>query len=380
MAGHIRCAKCEKAKSKSVCKCGEYKSYVCIYWRGKQYKFRRYVDGQLLDFARAERQLTEMRAEIDKGKFNPANWTKERIKARKFENKIYEWLESKEREMKAGELAPKTYAGYQGYVRNHFDFFKRLDVQEINFEDLTKFKESLLCGLKTKRNLINALHTFFIWMWKRGAIEKLPPFPTVEGDDSKVMQAIDYDTQIEALEKLPAEHRDIFEFEFETGLRPAEVCALKVRDIDLQRGMAIIQRTYSASELRETTKNKRKAFIPLSDRALEVATQNIAGKFGNDFVFINPKTKRGYRVWFLGRLWREKSGLEVTHYEAGRHSFCTRIISLGASELEAQKLMRHSDGRSTRAYYHPTGDHLRDLVNRKSGTAAERKVVNMEGK
>lgn len=61
------------------------------------------------------------------------------------------------------------------------------------------------------------------------------------------------------------------------------------------------------------------------------------------------------------------AGTTVKHYEASRHSFCTQIVESGASEFEAQMLMRHKDPRSTRKYFHGRMERLRAFVNKRSG-------------
>jgi len=93
---------------------------------------------------------------------------------------------------------------------------------------------------------------------------------------------------MEGLLKIPEEHRDVIEFGFETGLRPGELCALKVKDLDMRGQQALIQRTWSGSKLRETTKGKTKRFIPLSDRAFQIAVKHIPDKHPEAFLFVNP--------------------------------------------------------------------------------------------
>ena len=68
--------------------------------------------------------------------------------------------------------------------------------------------------------------------------------------------------------------------------------------------------------IRETTKNNSKSWIPLSDKAFEIAERLRENRFGEDFLFINPVTRRGYRMEYLRRVWRLKSGLDVDHYSA----------------------------------------------------------------
>jgi len=125
----------------------------------------------------------------------------------------------------------------------------------------------------------------------------------------------------------------------------------------------MIQRTLSCGDIRETTKAKNKRPIPLSGRALLIAQSHSDGRFGGEFLFLNPITGRGYKTEYLRRTWRDNAETEVTLYEAMRHSFCTQIIEGGADLATAQTLLRHADLRSTQAYYHANVSKLRDVVN-----------------
>lgn len=204
----------------------------------------------------------------------------------------------------------------------------------------------------------------FIFCLDNGGKYRLPVFPEIKGDDSTVRIALEIEDQKNALMNIPPENREIIEFMFETGLRPGEACALKIKDFDSKNEKLLIQRTYSGDKLKETTKGKNKKWIPLSDRALEIIRNNIRHKFNEDFIFINPVTKRGYRQEFLRRIWKRYSALNITLYEATRHSFCTQIAQSGlCNTLQAKELMRHADIRSTERYFHGSILKLKDIVN-----------------
>jgi len=81
----------------------------------------------------------------------------------------------------------------------------------------------------------------------------------------------------------------------------------------------------------------------MSDAAYDLAVKHMKDKLPEAFMFINPETGRGYRGEYIRRVWRLLSGTDVTLYEGMRHSFCTQLVEDGASDLEAQELMRHVD-------------------------------------
>lgn len=373
MAGSILCAKrgCGAARNELICpKCGYPTVYIDLYWKSKRYYFRKDKDGKpFVDYRTARDFLSAMHVEMNRGRFNPADWISQKFEECRFENKIKEWIAQKSEEAAGGELSFETIKDYKGYAENHFHFLKGWDVREIRFEQLENFKDRLpkKLKIKTRRNVLNGLHAFFSWLKRKGTIQDIPAWPVIKGNDSDTRTAIDYDTQIYALEKIPEQHRDVIEFGFETGLRPGETCAVQIRDFE--SGVLIVQRTWSGSRLRETTKGGNKERVPLSQRASELFMKHSKGKFPNAFLFINPETNQAYRPKKLNQLWRAFTGIDITHYEASRHSFCTQIIE-NADVFSAQRLMRHKNLTSTKAYHHASIKRLEDIVNNRGRIVA----------
>jgi integrase len=116
---------------------------------------------------------------------------------------------------------------------------------------------------------------------------------------------------------------------------------LKVKDIDIQNGKAYIRRTWSDYTIRETTKQKKKEWIPLSDRAIEIASKNCQGKHPEAWLFINPNSGTTFRPKRLGAIWNEYSGVDIKLYEATRHSFCTQLVEDGVPLPIVKDLARH---------------------------------------
>ena len=262
------------------------------------------------------------------------------------------------------ELSPGTLKDYRGYVKNYFGFFNGLDVAEITLEHLTNFRDTLSgVSIKTRKNVMNALRNFFFWLKERGVLRELPVFPKVKGDDSKPRRAIGVDLQDEALARIPDAHKGIIEFLMETGLRPGEACALLCEHIDLRAKAARIDRTFSGSKLRTTTKQKRKRVIPLSERARAICVNHLRDKLPKQYLFVNPNSGKHYIPDTLWRIWDTHAGIEgVTLYEATRHSFGSQLIQNNDVTL-VKELMGHSDIRTTEQYIHAKLERLSDAVN-----------------
>lgn len=363
MSGIIICNRCRRTMD-GVCKCGNYKCLIQLYWKGERHEFRRDDQGYVFTYDRASDSLIEMNRRMRKGRFDPADFYAEKIVERKFERQIERWFEEKKQRETLGELSPGTTKDYRGYVKNYFSFFDGMDVREIDREALHNFIDGTgKVKIKTRKNIRNALVNFFHWLKERGVITEVPVFPVISGDDSKARRAIDCDVQDSALNKIPEMHRDPIEFMFETGKRPGEVCALLCEHIDVQKATARIERTYvSGNKIRETTKQKRKQVIPLSPTALEIVKKHMAGKLPKQFLFVNPNTGKGYYPKALWYHWHRYTGLDVCLYEGTRHSFGSQLIQDNDVAV-VKELMGHADIRTTQKYLHFRMTHLAEVVS-----------------
>lgn len=372
-SGVILCNRC-RAKVHGICRCGNDVCLIHLWWRGKRYEYRRNEQGQTLTYAEALEKLIEVNRAIKKGIFNPVAYSDAKTRDRKFERQIGKWLQEKEDRCNSDELSPGTLKDYRAYVRIHFRPLEGFDVRDIGLEQLTNLKDTLShLSIKTRRNVMNALRNFFHWLKDRGTIMEMPVFPKITGDSAKMRTAIDYESQVECLQRIPDAHRDIVEFLMETGLRPGEACALLVEHVDRKNALCRIERTFSGPIIRETTKQRRKRVIPLSDRACEIVEIHLRDKTGKQYLFINPDTGRNYVPNGLWRIWTKYSTSGVTLYEGTRHSFASQLIE-HEDVAYVKELMGHSDIRTTQKYLHMRMSKLRDVVNRRG------KVIEMDGR
>lgn len=385
MGGTIRCAvrTCGMEMTGRVCSCGNVTCYVDVYHNGKHWKYRRDRQGDVLTYGKAVKVLNAIREQIDSRVYDPAARLDSKVNERRFASKWEVYISDKEEQVRGNERSPSYVRILKCYRRKYFVSLDNYDVRDITLEQLAEVKRHMTgCKIKTKQNVINALSAFFNWLLDEdGSIVRRPKFPVIKGDDAQPQGAIDRFSQEGALAHIPEKYRDPIEFSMETGCRPGEVCALKVKDIDLADQKAHIRRTWSDYVLRETTKQKRKLWIPLSDRAVEIARINCSGKLPESFLFVNPNSGNAYRPRRLAEIWCEFSGTTVKLYEATRHSFCTQLVEDGVPLPIVQQLARHADIRTTQKYVHPTEESTRKAVNNrglgkvidlKSGTKAER--------
>lgn len=366
--GSILCQKCKSTrKTRSCPKCNYDAVCIRISWNGKLYYFYKNSYGKAYSFNEAVIQLGLINQQIINKEFDPNEYLPEFINEKRFSNAFDRWLEQKEYQERDNRLSPETLRPYKSYNKNYFqDYFVSIDVRDIKLKHLQTFLDGLpeKLSAKYKKNMINCLHTFFEWLKRWGEIKELPVFPDVHVHDSKIMKPISYDEQVSAIHSIPEEHRDIFFFMRETGIRISEACAVMAKDIDFTNKRALIQRNWSGSKLQETTKGRNKEWIPLSELAIETVKKNVLNAIGNTFVFINPKTGREYRPEFLRRVWKRFSGVEATLKEAMRHSTLSDWANQGANAFQIKELARHSDIRVSDNYVKNTKLGLYNIVNR----------------
>ncbi len=209
----------------AVCECRNTNCFIVFYWKGQHYPSRRDSRGEVYDFREAVKTLTKINAAMEdpKVKFNPVDWTDAKVTQRRFENLMEEYHAEKESEVRTGELSPEYFRIIKNYYRNYYKFFDGYDVREIDRELLSIFKRKCLGELskiKSRRNVLNALHAFFSWLLGCGHILQMPVFPEIKGNDATPRRAMRREEQEMALKNIPGQHRDPIEFMMKTGLRP----------------------------------------------------------------------------------------------------------------------------------------------------------------
>ena len=307
--------------------------------------------------ARAQRVLEAIRYEIDQHVFDPIKYTASDIKEYLFETRIKAWYESKKKDVTRGNLAKSYTRGLDCFIRHYYDtFFKGMDVRDIRTFHIQQFYEQLPEGksLKYISNIMKALENFFNVLLRHDFITRKPSFPVITLD-RKTPKWVDAEVQLKLIEAIPEGHRPIFTFLAFQGIRPSEARALKVKDVNLKQNTLTVARTYSGSEVRERVKGKVVRPRLINPAVAPLLKYLCEGKLPEAFVFINPRTKKTYSENVLRRLWkdvRDKMGIDITLYEATRHSLASIAASNGASLTAIKDVLGHTDIRTTLKYAH----------------------------
>jgi hypothetical protein len=264
--------------------------YIDLTWKGERQRFFSDRDGQPLDtFQRAYNLLASMEGKIENNAFDPTDYVKVELVKFYFSTRIKEWIEGKERE----NLAPSTLKTYKTYIRNFYKkYFGDKDIRNIRSYDIRQFYQSLNSKYSPKYQdgIMKCLENFFNDMLEFEFIKTKPQgFPTIS-----VLKVppkwTDREAQDKILSFIEEPDRPIFTFLTRQGIRPGEARSLKVKDLDLERGIITVARTFSDRIIRECPKPRRIKASMINPELLPLLRQQCAGKLPEAFVFLNPST------------------------------------------------------------------------------------------
>jgi integrase len=138
-----------------------------------------------------------------------------------------------------------------------------------------------------------------------------------------------------------------------TGARKRELLDAKWQDFDLEKRIWTV----------EFNKTGHTRYIPISDGMLRLL-QEVPKYEGCDWVFPNPKTLKPYVSIFCS--WntaRKKACLPEVRIHDLRHSFASFLINSGRSLYEVQKILGHTQVKTTQRYAHLSQDSLIAAAN-----------------
>lgn len=306
------------------------------------------------NIAYANRLALSIRQRIDAGTYSHTEFFPDSPRAKalagavaRFGDTADLWLQSK------GRLAPATRDQYGSAVR----FWKRLLGEQTPVADLThKVLAAKIGGYawpsaKTHNNYLIALRGI-IGLEFRGPLSASNPLIGVENAAvvkglPDPLTAAERDQVLQDLRKHYApEVWAYFQWQFWTGMRPEETIALRWSDIDLQQGVARVQRvrTFRGSE-RDGSKTHTIRDVELLPQALEaLATmrpitsmlreQRAKGEDTSADVFRNPVTGKPWHDERSQRdhYWRpslKRLGIRWRRAYATRHTFATVSLMTG---------------------------------------------------
>jgi site-specific recombinase XerD len=261
------------------------------------------------------------------------------------------------------ELQRRNYSQttVRAYLKIVEDFAKhfhkapdQLGADEIRSYQVYLLKEKKL-GARTVGHWTAALRFFFCKTLKRNYPVEEVPYPKAPRRLPNIL------TQEEAVRLIDSAsnlfHRTMLMTLYSTGIRRAELCRLKVEDIDSKRMIL---------HIRQGKKNRDRD-VPLSPKLLETFREYWRWMRPKTYLF--PGTKDGWRadkpitpkvLWEACREAAQRAGItKSVRPHLIRHSFATHLVEGGADLPTVQLLLGHSDLKATSIYLHLSQRHLK---------------------
>jgi len=149
-------------------------------------------------------------------------------------------------------------------------------------------------------------------------------------------------------------HRTMVALAYGSGLRVSELTDLRAGNIDFDEGIIYVYQG----------KGKKDRMTLLPRAIVEVLTKCAAGKCSNDYLF---ESERGGRlstrsIQLVFERAMKASGIKKpATFHSLRHSFATHILEQGTDLRFIQKLLGHSNIRTTQRYTHVSTASLRAI-------------------
>lgn len=143
------------------------------------------------------------------------------------------------------------------------------------------------------------------------------------------------------LEKTRKDVRPLYKLLYYAGLRSEEGRSLKVKDVDLDRGIILV-----------TGKGNKQRIVPIANQLKPVLEEAVKGKQPDDVVMVSSRTKKPYSR-NIGRLDGAAKQAGITSHISAhtlRHCFGTHAVYWGMDLRTIQMLMGHSDSTTTEIY------------------------------
>jgi integrase/recombinase XerD len=219
-------------------------------------------------------------------------------------------------------------------------------------------------GARSSGRQLSALRGFFRFLVRERAV---PEDPTTLVERPKLARKIPRVMSFADIERLlsapdPATdrgrlHSAMLHLMYASGLRVSELCALRIADLDLARGLVAA-----------AGKGGKRRLVPVGEVALDQVTRYLRevrpkrADASAIALFVSPRGGRFSRegFWKIVRRYAVVAGIvPLPSPHRLRHSFATHLLSGGADLRAVQAMLGHADLATTEIYTHVAQDHVR---------------------
>lgn len=256
----------------------------------------------------------------------------------------------------SAEVAYKTWTTYQGHLNALIEEFEGKDIKDITHLDITLILQRMAkqrYADKTVRSRFNICNMIMQHaMYQRYITSNPCDIVKIPKGLVKTQRELPDNSEIQKVKDGLSCHFGLFAyFLLFTGLRRGEALAIEWKDIDFQRSTINVSKSIYFENNRPKLKSTKTVngvrTIPLLAPLKKALS---AFKFRNGYLFggAEPMTEQAFR-----RAWehyKKDSGVTITPHQL-RHAYATILYDAEIDPKAAQKLMGHSDYKTTVEIY-----------------------------
>jgi integrase/recombinase XerC len=270
-----------------------------------------------------------------------------------------------------------TIISYQNDLSSFNDFtettFGEVEIKQITPSMIRSWLASLKEGGMESKSInrkISALKSFFKFQIREGNLQASPMVTIVSPKNKKRLPQFVDEKDVNVLfthVEFPDDwegktDRLVLQLLYNTGMRQAELGALKERQVDKSNRV-----------IKVLGKGNKERVIPVSIELMNSLLSYINEKrsmfseFDDEHVLVNAKGKKLYPKYVYNRV-RQYLSLVTTIDKKSphvmRHTFATHLLNNGAELNAVKELLGHSSLAATQVYTHNTIEKLKDVYKK----------------
>lgn len=218
----------------------------------------------------------------------------------------------------------------------------------------TASKRTVNIEVKTLKAMLNKAQA-----WNLIAANPIISVGRIRGPESKPVEFLTTDEIQALLAAATPLYRPIIYTYLKTGMRKSELVFFEWTDIDFERRQIRV-----VNKVDHPTKTYRDRYIPI-DRPLIDLFRSLGPKqSGYVFVTARETLRKNNLLREIQRCAKKAGITKRVTIKLLRHTWCSHMVMRGVDLVTIQRLLGHSDFRTTLCYAHLAPDHLRAAVER----------------
>ena len=235
--------------------------------------------------------------------------------------------------------SPKTKSNYISYISKFLDGLGDKQIIHCNSDDFQKYLNKYnFTSVSQQNQVINAIRFLYKEVLNKKYDKVSFKRPKSEKKLPKVIDSELILSKLNFIQNL--KHKTILTLTFSVGLRVSEIVNLKIEDIDSKRMLIHIK----------NAKGRKDRIVPLSQKVLELLRIYYKQYKPKEYLF-NGQNSDQYSIGSCQKIYKKyidnRSSIHCL-----RHSSATTLLENGTDVRIIQKILGHSNVKTTEIYTH----------------------------